>query len=74
MLYDTYEGFIVLKDVKKDLFKLNNNQRADYQLKIFKITFIRIIIDEIKKTLLIITLIRIISLIEAIFVLTIRSK
>ena len=30
MLYDTRENFIVLKDVKKYLFKLNNNQRANY--------------------------------------------
>ena len=50
MLYNTREDFIVLKNVKKYLFKLNNNQRANYQLKIFKIIFIRIIIDEIKKT------------------------
>ena len=53
---------------------MNNNQRVDYQFKIFKTIFIRIIVNEIKKTFSIITLIRIISMIEAIFVLIIRSK
>ena len=74
MLYDIYKGFIMLKDVKKYLFKLNNNQRANYQFKIFKITFIRAIINEIKKTFLIITTTRIILIIETIFALTIKSK
>ena len=64
----------MLKDVKEYLFKLNNNQRADYQFKIFKTTFIRIIVDEIKKTLLVITITRMISIIETIFILTIKSK
>ena len=53
---------------------MNNNQRANYQFKIFKIIFIRIIVDEIKKTFLIIIIIRIISIIEATFILTIKSK
>ena len=74
MLYDIYKNFIVLKNVKKYLFKLNNNQRADYQLKIFKIIFIRIIINEFKKTFLIIMIIRIILIIETIFISTIKSK
>ena len=30
VLYDTRGGFNVLKKIKKYLFKLNNNQRADY--------------------------------------------
>ena len=29
-LYDTHENFIILKNAKKYLFKLNNNQRANY--------------------------------------------
>ena len=74
MLYNTRENFIVLKNVKKYLFKLNNNQWANYQFKIFKIIFIRIIVNEIKKTLSIITIIRIILIIEKIFVSTIKSK
>ena len=53
---------------------MNNNQRADYQFKIFKTIFIRIIVDEIKKTFSIITIIRIISIIEIIFISTIKSK
>ena len=40
----------------------------------FKITFIRIIVNEIKKTPLIITIIRIILIIKAAFVSTIKSK
>ena len=40
----------------------------------FKIIFIRIIINEVKKTLSIITIIRIISMIEAIFISTIKLK
>ena len=40
----------------------------------FKTVFIRIIADEIKKTFSIITIIRIISIIKAIFALTIKSK
>ena len=40
----------------------------------FKITFIRVIINEIKKTLLIIIITRILSMIEATFILTIKSK
>ena len=47
MLYDIYKDFIVLKDVKEYLLKLNNNQRINYQLKMFKTAFIQIIIDEI---------------------------
>ena len=74
MLYNIRESFIVLKDVKEYLFKLNNNQRANYQFKMFKTIFIRVIINEIKKTLLIITITRIILIIETIFVLTIKSK
>ena len=74
MLYNTREDFIVLKDVKKYLFKLNNNQRANYQFKIFKIIFIRIIVDEIKKTFLIITITQIILIIEATFISTIKLK
>ena len=74
ILYDIYEDFIVLKDVKKYLFKLNNNQRANYQFRMFKIIFIRIIVDGIRKTPLVIMITRIISMIEAIFVSTIRSK
>ena len=49
VLYDICEDFIVLKDVKKYSFKLNNNQRADYQLKMFKTIFTRIIIEVIIK-------------------------
>ena len=30
MLYDIRENFIILKDVKEYLFKLNNDQRANY--------------------------------------------
>ena len=74
ILYDTRKDFIVLKNVKKYLFKLNNNQRTNYQFKMFKIIFTRIIVDEIKKTLLIITIARIISMIEMIFTSTIKSK
>ena len=74
MLYNTREDFIVFKDVKKYLFKLNNNQRTNYQFKIFKTIFIRIIINEIKKTFSIIMITRIILIIETIFILTIRSK
>ena len=50
MLYNIRKDFIVLKDVKEYLFKLNNNQRANYQFKTFKTIFIRVIVDEIKKT------------------------
>ena len=64
----------MLKDVKKHSFKLNNNQRANYQFKIFKTIFIRIIIDEIKKTFLIITITRIILIIETTFISIIKSK
>ena len=64
----------MLRNAKKYLFKLNNNQRADYQLKIFKTIFIRIIANEIKKTFSIITITRVISIIETIFILIIRSK
>ena len=56
----------MLKKAKKYLFKLNNNQRADYQLKMFKTIFIRIT-NEIKKTFSIIIITRIISVIEVIF-------
>ena len=68
VLYDICEDFNVLKKTKKYLFKLNNNQRADYQLRIFKITFIRVI-NEIKKTFLIIIITRVISVVEATFAL-----
>ena len=74
MLYNTRENFIVLKDVKKYLFKLNNNQRINYQFKMFKTIFIQIIINKIKKTLLIIIIIRIILIIKATFISTIKSK
>ena len=40
----------------------------------FKITFTRAIVNEIKKTFLIITIIRLISIIEATFASTIKSK
>ena len=67
----------MLKNAKKHLIKLNNNQRADYQFKMFKSIFIRIIINIIKKTFLI-TMItsttRVILIIEATFVSTIKSK
>ena len=66
VLYDTREGFNVLKKIKKYLFKLNNNQRANYQLKMFKIIFIRIT-SVIKKTFSIIIIIRVILIIETIF-------
>ena len=42
--YDIREDFIVLKNVKEYLFKLNNNLRVHYQFKVFKAIFIRIII------------------------------
>ena len=74
MLYDIREDLIVLKDVKEYLFKLSNNQRISYQFKIFKIIFIRIIINEIKKTFSIITITRIILIIETTFISTIKSK
>ena len=74
MLYNIRESFIVLKDIKKYLFKLNNNQRINYQFKMFKTIFIRIIADEIKKTFLIITITRVISIIKTIFILIIKSK
>ena len=64
----------MLKDAKKYLFKLNNNQRANYQLRIFKTTFIRIIIDEIKKIFSVITIIRVILIIETAFISTIKPK
>ena len=66
VLYDTREGFNMLKKIKKYLFKLNNNQRADYQFKMFKTTFTRII-SGIKKTFSIIMITRVISIIETIF-------
>ena len=72
VLYDTREGFNVLKKAKKYLFKLNNNQRVNYQFKIFKAIFTRII-NEIKKTSSIIITTRIISIVEAIFA-SIRFK
>ena len=65
VLYDTREDFNVLKKIKKYLFKLNNNQRADYQLKMFKTIFTRII-NEIKKTFLIIITTRVIPIIASI--------
>ena len=66
VLYNTREDFNVLKKTKKYLFKLNNNQRVDYQFKIFKAIFTRTI-NEIKKTSSIIMITRIISIIEAVF-------
>ena len=66
VLYDTYKDFNVLKKTKKYLFKLNNNQRADYQLKMFKTIFTRTT-NVIKKTFLIIMTSRIILVIETIF-------
>ena len=47
---------------------MNNNQRTNYQFKIFKTTFIRIA-DEIKKTFSIIIITRVISIAEATFTL-----
>ena len=67
----------MLRDAKKYLFKLNNNQRANYQFRIFKIVFIRNAINMIEKTSSITTItsiIRIILIIEASFVSTIKSK
>ena len=72
VLYNIREGFNVLKKIKKYLFKLNNNQRADYQLKIFKTTFTRTA-SGIKKTSSIIMITRVISIVETIFA-SIRFK
>ena len=55
-----------MKKTKKYLFKLNNNQRVDYQLKIFKTIFTRTA-NEIKKTPSTIMITRIISIVETIF-------
>ena len=77
ILYDTHKGFTVLKNAKKYLSKLNNNQRANYQLKMFKTIFTRITADEIKKTFLIIittSITRVISIIEATSASTIKPK
>ena len=64
----------MLKNAKKYLFKLNNNQRINYQFKMFKTTFTRIIINKIKKMFSITTITRVISTIEAVVVSTIKSK
>ena len=40
----------------------------------FKVIFARIIVDKIKKTFLVIIIIRVISIIETTFILTIKSK
>ena len=67
----------MLKDAKKYLFKLNNNQRINHQFKMFKTFFTRIVIDIIKKTSLIImiaSITRVILIIETIFILAIKSK
>ena len=67
----------MLKNVKKYLFKLNCNQRANYQFKIFKTIFIRNVIDIIRKTSLIMiitSIIRVILIVEAIFISVIKSK
>ena len=67
----------MLKDAKKYLFKLNNNQRVDYQLEMFKVIFIRIVINMIKKTSSVTTtasITRVISITETIFILAIKSK
>ena len=53
---------------------MNNNQRVNYQFKIFKTIFIRIIANEIKKTSSILTTTRIISIIKTIFISTIKLK
>ena len=76
-LYDIRENFIILKNAKKYLFKLNNNQRADYQLRIFKMIFIRIIIKLIKKSFIIIittSIIRIIFIIKIIYISIMKFK
>ena len=76
-LYDIYKIFIMLKDAKKHLFKLNNNQRINYHLRMFKATFIRIIIKLTKKSFIIIitTLITyIIFIIEIIYILIVKLK
>ena len=66
VLYDIREDFNVLKKIKKYLFKLNNNQRVNYQFKIFKVIFTRVA-GEIKKTFSIIMITRVILIAEAIF-------
>ena len=55
----------MLKKTKKYLFKLNNNQRVNYQLKMFKAAFTRII-NKIKKTFSITMTTRVISIIALI--------
>ena len=75
--YDTREGFIILKDAKEYLFKLNNNQRANYQLRIFKTVFIRTITGLTRKSPTTITTTsttRIIPVIETIYTSTVKSK
>ena len=77
VLYDTRKDFIVLKNAKKYLFKLNNNQRANYQLKIFKTISTRIVINMIKKTFSITTITsitRVILIIDTTIISTIKSK
>ena len=75
--YDTREDFIILKNVKEYLFKLNNNQRANYQFRIFKATFTRTIIELIRKspTIIITTSItHIIFVIEITYISTMKFK
>ena len=76
-LYDIYKDFIMLKNAKEYLFKLNNNQRADYQFRIFKAIFIQIITGLIKKSFIIIittSTTRIIFVIEIIYISIIKFK
>ena len=75
--YDTHKGFIILKDAKEYLFKLDNNQRIDYQLRIFKAISIRIITGLIKKSLTITittSTIHIIPIIEITYISTVKFK
>ena len=72
VLYGIREGFNVLKKTKKYLLKLNNNQRINYQFKMFKATFTRIT-NVIKKTFSIIMITRVILITETIFA-SIRFK
>ena len=76
-LYDIREDFIMLKNAKEYLFKLNNNQRINYQLRIFKATSTRTITELIKKSFTIIittSITRIISIIEITYTSTVKFK
>ena len=76
-LYNIYKSFIILKNAKKYLFKLNNNQRADYQFRIFKAISTRTITKLTKKSpTIIITIltIYIIFVIKAIYTSIIKLK